>query len=85
MAAPFTQAFIQAKIDFYAAASEKAAGTQEYRYTQSTGSDIDLRRGKLEEIEAALDKWIGRMEKYYPDAFTVQPQIEFNEIGFLNG
>ena len=85
MAAPFTQAFIQAKIEFYADMSEKAAKQQEYIVDQGGASEFAIKRGKLEEIEESLDKWIGRMEKYYPGAYTVVPQIHFNEIGYLNG
>ena len=85
MAAPFTQVEIQAEIDFYKEKMRVAATNQEYRYSQSTGSEVDMRRAKLEEIQSALQYWLGLMEKYFPDAFSVQPKIEFNEIGFLNG
>lgn len=85
MAAPFTQVEIQAQIDFYANAMQKASTQQEYRVDQGGASEFSIRRGKLDEIQSSLNYWLGLMEKYFPDAFTVQPQIEFNEIGYLNG
>ena len=85
MAAPFTQVEIQAEIDFYKEKMRVATTSQEYRYSQESGGELDLRRGKLDEIIEALKYWLGLMEKYFPDAFTAQPQIEFNEIGYLNG
>lgn len=85
MGAPFTQAFIQAKIDFFAEQLEVATKGQKKSYDQGATGQFEVQKGKLDEIQESLDKWIGYMEKYYPDAFTVQPSIEFNEIGYLGG
>ena len=85
MGAPYTQVAIQAQIDFYAAAMQTATTSQEYSYDQGPAGQFGVKKGKLDEIQSALNFWVGQMEKYYPGAFTVQPKIEFNEIGFLNG
>jgi hypothetical protein len=85
MAAPFTQVDIQTEIDFYKAAMKTAATSQEYSYTEGPAGEFGLKKGKLKEIRESLDYWLGLMEKYYPDAFAVQPQIVFNEIGYLGG
>ena len=85
MSAPFTQVEIQTEIDFYKTAMKTAATSQEYSYDEGPAGQFGVKKGKLKEIQASLDYWLGLMEKYYPDAFAVQPQIEFNEIVFLNG
>lgn len=86
MSAPFTQIEIQEEIDYYKDKMRVATRSQEYRYTQQTGSDVDIRRGKLEEIQSALDYWLGLMDKYYPDAFSDgQNQIEFWTVGIQRG
>lgn len=85
MAAPFTQVYIQTQIDFYAAEMQTATQSQEYSYDEGPAGQFGVKKGKLEDIQKALGYWLGLMEKYYPDAFAVEPQIEFNEIGFING
>lgn len=85
MSAPFTQVEIQTEIDFYKTAMQKAATSQEYSYDEGPAGQFGVKKGKLKEIKEALDYWLGLMKEYYPDAYTVQPQIEFNEIGFVNG
>lgn len=85
MGAPFTQAFIQEKIDFFAEQLEVATKSQEYSYDQGPTGEFGMKKAKLDEIQESLDKWIGYMDRYYPDAFATQPKIEFNEIGFLGG
>ena len=85
MAAPFTQVEIQAEIDYYKDEMRKAASSQEYSYDQGPVGEFGLRRGKLKEIKESLQYWLGLMEQFFPDAFVVQPQIEFNEIGYVNG
>lgn len=85
MGAPHTQAFIQAKLDFFAAQMETVTASQEYSYDQGPVGEFALKKGKLEDVQKAYDFWLNMMEKYYPDAFSVQPKIEFNEIGYVNG
>ena len=85
MGAPFTQVFIQTKIDFFAAQLEVATKGQEKSYDQGPTGQFGVKKGKLDEIQESLDKWIGYMDKYYPDAFAVNPKIEFNEIGYVQG
>lgn len=85
MGAPFTQVFIQAKIDFFAAQLEVATKGQEKSYDQGPTGQFGVKKGKLDEIQESLDKWIGYMDKYFPDAFSVDPKIEFNEIGYVQG
>ena len=85
MAAPFTQAYIQTQIDYYAEQMKIATASQEYEHDQGPVGQFKLRKGRLESIQEALDYWLGLMEKYYPDAFEVQPKIEFNEVAYLNG
>ncbi len=85
MGAPFTQVEIQAEIDFYKDAMRTATTSQEYAKREQTGSEIDLRRGKLEEIQSSLEYWIGLMNQYFPSAYTVESQANFIEIGFNNG
>lgn len=80
MGAPWTQEQIQEKIDFYTGIIETIANSQSYSIEGRS-----LSRSSLADAEASLDKWIERMDRYYPDAFAVQPQIEFNEIGFISG
>lgn len=85
MAAPFTQAYIQTQIDFYAAQMQTATQSQEYSYDEGPIGQFGVKKGKLEDIQKALNYWIDLMKEYYPDAFSTQPQIEFNEIGYLGG
>lgn len=85
MSAPFTQAEIQAEIDFYKDQMRVAAKSQEYSYDEGPIGQFGLKKAKLEEIRESLDYWLDLMKEYYPDAYSVQPKIEFNEIGFLNG
>ena len=85
MGAPFTQVFIQTKIDFFAEQLEVATKGQEKSYDQGPTGQFGVKKGKLDEIQESLDKWIGYMDKYYPDAFSVDPKIEYNEIGYVQG
>jgi hypothetical protein len=85
MSAPFTQEEIQAEIDFYKAQMRVATESQKYSYDEGPVGQFGVEKGDLEKIRESLDYWLGLMEKYYPDAYTVQPSIEFNEIGFQSG
>lgn len=85
MSAPFTQVEIQAEIDFYKEQMRVATQGQKYSYDEGPVGQFGVEKGDLEEIRKSLSYWIGLMNKYFPDAFEVQPQIEFNEIGFLSG
>ena len=85
MAAPFTQVEIQAEIDFYKDQMRVATASQEYSYDQGPVGEFALKKGKLKEIKEALEYWLGLMEQFFPDAFAVQPQVFFNEIGYLDG
>lgn len=85
MGAPYTQEEIQAEIDFYKEAMRVAATSQEYSYDQGPIGQFGVKKGKLDEIKESLKFWLDMMEKYYPDAFSVSPTIEFNEIGFVSG
>ena len=85
MAAPFTQEYIQTQIDYYAEQMKVASDSQKYSYDEGPVGQFGVEKGSLDKIQQALDYWLGLMERYYPDAFSVQPQIEFNEIGYLSG
>lgn len=85
MGAPFTQVEIQAEIDFYKDAMRTATTSQKYSYDEGPVGQFGVEKGKLEDIQKALQYWLDLMEEYYPDAFSVEPQIEFNEIGYLGG
>ena len=85
MGAPFTQAFIQAKIDFFAAQMETSAQAEQYSYDQGPIGQFGVKKTSLNSAQKSLDYWIGLMDKYYPDAFTESPKIVFNEIGVLSG
>jgi hypothetical protein len=85
MGAPFTQVEIQTEIDFYKDQMRVATKSQEYSYDEGPIGQFGLKKGKLKEIKEALQYWLDLMKEYYPDAYTTQPQIHFNEIGFLNG
>ena len=85
MAAPFTQAYIQTQIDYYAEEMKKAASSQKYSYDEGPIGQFGVEKGDLEDIQKALNYWIGLMDKYYPDAYEVEPNITFNEIGVLSG
>ncbi len=85
MAAPFTQVEIQAEIDFYKDQMRVVTSAQEYSYDNGPVGEFALKKGRLKEVKESLQYWLDLMEKYFPDAFSVQPKIEFNEIGYLNG
>jgi hypothetical protein len=85
MAAPWTQAYIQAKIDYYSDISETIANSQEYSYDQGPAGQFGVRKGKLSDVDKIVDKWVARMEKWYPDAFAEQPQITFTESAYKSG
>jgi hypothetical protein len=85
MGAPYTQAFIQSKIDFFAAAMETATTSQEYSYDQGPAGQFGVKKGRLDQIQSSLEFWIGQMEKYYPNAFSEQPQITFTESAYKTG
>jgi hypothetical protein len=85
MGAPYTQAFIQLKIDFFAAAMETAATSQEYSYDQGPPGQFAVKKGRLDQIQSSLKFWVAQMDKYYPSAFSVAPSIEFTEIDFKSG
>lgn len=85
MGAPFTQDEIQTEIDYYKDELRKAASSQAYAYQEGPVGDFSVRRGKVEEIQKTLQFWIDMMKEYYPTVYASQPQIEFNEIGYVNG
>lgn len=85
MGAPFTQDEIQAEIDFYKDAMRTAATSQEYSYDQGAAGQFGVKKGKLDELQEALQYWLDLMDQYYPSAFTEEPNITFTEIGVLSG
>jgi hypothetical protein len=85
MGAPFTQVEIQAEIDFYKEQMRVATQGQEKSYDQGPTGQFGIKKGNLEEIRESLQYWIDLMDKYYPDAYETAPNIELNEIGYLNG
>ena len=85
MAAPFTQEEIQAEIDFYKDQMRVATQAQKYSYDEGPVGQFGVEKGKLDQIKESLQFWLDLMQQYYPDAYSVQPQIEFNEIGFISG
>ena len=85
MGAPFTQEFIQTKIEFFAAQLEVATKGQEKSYDQGPTGQFGIKKAELDQIQESLNTWIGYMDKYYPDAFAVNPRIELTEIGYVQG
>jgi len=86
MGAPWTQEYIQNKIDFFADQIEVIAETQRYSGDQGPAGQFENEKAKLTSVQASMDSWIGYMEKYYPDAYSNSgEQIEIWNAGINEG
>jgi hypothetical protein len=62
-----------------------ARKSQEYSYDEGPIGQFGVKKGKIDDMLKERQSIIDELKLYYPDAFKTQPQIEFNEIGFING